>query len=42
MAEKTLKSVRKSFLNYFAKKDHKIVDINFMKELYGDTNALTS
>ena len=26
MAEKTLKNVRKSFLNYFAKKDHKIVD----------------
>ena len=26
MAEKTLKNVRKSFLNYFSKKDHKIVD----------------
>jgi len=26
MAEKTLKNVRKSFLNYFSHKDHKIVD----------------
>jgi len=26
MTEKTLKSVRKAFLNYFSKKDHKIVD----------------
>ena len=26
MAEKTLKNVRKAFLNYFSKKDHKIVD----------------
>ena len=26
MAKKTLKDVRKSFLNYFSKKDHKIVD----------------
>ena len=26
MAEKTLKNVRKSFLNYFSKKDHQIVD----------------
>ena len=26
MAEKTLKNVRKSFLNYFSKKEHKIVD----------------
>jgi len=26
MAEKTLKNVRKSFLNYFSKKNHKIVD----------------
>ncbi len=26
MAEKTLKNIRKSFLNYFANKDHKIVD----------------
>jgi len=26
MAEKTLKSIRKSFLNYFSNKDHRIVD----------------
>ena len=26
MAKKTLKNVRKSFLNYFSKKDHQIVD----------------
>jgi len=26
MAEKTLKNIRKSFLNYFSSKDHKIVD----------------
>ena len=26
MTEKTLKNVRKSFLNYFSHKDHKIVD----------------
>jgi len=26
MAEKTLKNIRKSFLNYFSQKDHKIVD----------------
>ena len=26
MAEKTLKNVRQSFLNYFSKKDHQIVD----------------
>ena len=26
MAEKTLKNVRKSFLNYFSKEDHQIVD----------------
>ena len=26
MAEKTLKNVRKSFLNYFSNKKHKIVD----------------
>ena len=26
MVEKTLKSVRKSFLNYFSNKDHRIVD----------------
>ena len=26
MAEKTLKNVRKSFLNYFSQKDHQIVD----------------
>ena len=32
----------KSFAKILGLKDHKIVDINFMKELYGDTNALTS
>ena len=26
MAEKTLKNVRKSFLNYFSKKGHQIID----------------
>ena len=26
MADKTLKNVRKSFLNYFSNKDHRIVD----------------
>ncbi len=35
-----------SFLKIFAKtlglKDHKIVNIDFMKELYGNTNVLTS
>jgi len=32
----------KSFAKILGLKDHKIVDINFMKKLYGDTNALTS
>ena len=32
----------KSFAKILGLKDHKIVDINFMKKLYGNTNALTS
>jgi len=32
----------KSFAKILGLNDHKIVDINFMKELYGDTNVLTS
>ena len=32
----------KSFARIFGLKDHKIVDISFMKKLYGNTNALTS
>ena len=32
----------KLFAKILGLKDHKIVDINFMKELYGNTNALTS
>jgi len=32
----------KSFAYILGLKDHKIVDINFMKKLYGNTNALTS
>ena len=32
----------KSFAKILGFKDHKIVDISFMKELYGNTNALTS
>ena len=32
----------KSFAKILGLKDHKIVDINFMKELYGNTNVLTS
>jgi len=32
----------KEFAKFLGLKDHKIVDINFMKELYGDTNVLTS
>ena len=30
----------KSFAKILWLKDHKIIDINFMKKLYGDTNAL--
>ena len=32
----------KSFAKILGLKDHKIVDISFMKRLYGNTNALTS
>jgi len=32
----------KSFAKTLGLKEHKVVDINFMKKLYGDTNALTS
>ena len=32
----------KEFAKILRLKDHKIVDINFMKKLYGNTNALTS
>jgi len=32
----------KSFAKILGLKDHKIVDIGFMKKLYGNTNALTS
>ena len=32
----------KSFAKILGLKEHKIVDINFMKKLYGNTNALTS
>ena len=32
----------KLFAKILGLKDHKIVDINFMKKLYGNTNALTS
>ena len=32
----------KTFAKILGLKDHKIVDINFMKKLYGNTNALTS
>ena len=32
----------KSFAKILGLKDHKIVNINFMKKLYGNTNALTS
>jgi len=32
----------KAFAKILGLKDHKIVDINFMKKLYGNTNALTS
>ena len=32
----------KKFAKILRLKEHKIVDINFMKELYGNTNVLTT
>lgn len=40
-ADREIKSA-KSFARKIGLKQHRIVDIGFMKELYGDTNVLTS
>src|SRR5574339_539243 len=34
-------TVAKSFAKNLGLKEHKIIDISFMKELYGDSNVLT-